>query len=107
MEDVRLGGVAAFSIVGFGDEELAIMVVETKLRDKQLRDRLAQRIGELMQKHFGINTIIDMVKPGSLPRTTSGKLSRFQSREAYLKRNECHGLNLPVGSGLLRSSNAA
>ena len=107
VEDVRLGGVAAFSIVGFGDEELAIMVVETKLRDKQLRDRLAHRIGELMQKHFGINTTIDIVKPGSLPRTTSGKLSRFQSREAYLKRNECHGLNLPVGSGLFRSSNAA
>jgi len=86
VEGVRLGGVAAFSIIDAGDGELAIMVVETKLRNKQLRDRLADRISELMHQHFGINVIIDTVRPGSLPRTTSGKLSRFQSREAYLKR---------------------
>jgi fatty-acyl-CoA synthase len=96
MEDVRLGGVAAFSIVGSGDEEQAVMVVETKLRNKQLRNRLAGRISELMHNHFGINVTIDMVKSGSLPRTTSGKLSRFQSREAYLKRQESHGVKSRV-----------
>ena len=107
MEGVRLGGVAAFSIIGSGDEEQAIMVVETKLRTQQLRDRLAGSISALMNKHFGINVTIDMVKPGSLPRTTSGKLSRFQSREAYLKRQESHGLKFPFSEGLLRSLNAA
>jgi len=94
MENVRLGGVAAFSIIGSADEEQAVMVVETKLRDKQLRDRLAKKISELINTHFGINVTIDMVKPGSLPRTTSGKLSRFQSREAFLKRHGNHGLKL-------------
>jgi len=107
MQEVRLGGVAAFSITGFGGEELAIMVVETKLRDKQLRDPLAGRISALIHKHFGINVIIDLVKSGSLPRTTSGKLSRFQSREAYLNRYKSQDRELPITTGLLRSSNAA
>ncbi len=107
IEGVRPGGVAAFSIAGFEDEELAVMVVETKLRDKPSRIRLADQIGELMHKHFGINAIIDMVKPGSLPRTTSGKLSRFQSREAYLERHKNPGMKLPFTAEMLRSSNAA
>jgi len=107
IDEVRLGGVAAFSIVATGDEEQSVMVVETKLRNKQLRNRLADRISELMNQHFGINVIIDMVRPGSLPRTTSGKLSRFKSREAYLKRHENHGLKLPLTTEMLPSSNAA
>ena len=107
MEDVRLGGVAAFSIIASGDEELAIMVVETKLRNQQLRERLADRISALMHKHFGINVTIDMVRPGSLPRTTSGKLSRYQSREAYLKRLKERGLKLPLATGVMSHANAA
>ncbi len=37
VEGVRLGGVAAFSIAGFADEELAVMVVETKEREDSAR----------------------------------------------------------------------
>jgi len=95
VENVRLGGVAAFSICGFGDEELAVMVVETKERDPDIRKKLAQSITELMHEHFGINVIIDLVRPGTLPRTSSGKLSRFQSREAFLKRRPKPTLRLP------------
>ena len=64
------------------------MVVENRLRESHLRESLAGQLSALVRKHFGINVKIDMVKPGSLPRTTSGKLSRFQSREAYLEREK-------------------
>ena len=86
LDGVRLGGVAAFSVTGFSEEELAVLVVETKQRDQELRDQLSHRITELMHEHFGINVIIDLVRPGTLPRTSSGKLSRFQSRQGYLDR---------------------
>lgn len=95
VEGVRLGGVAAFSVAGFGEEELAVMVVETKERENSARHRLSQGITELMHEHFGINVIIDLVRPGTLPRTSSGKLSRFQSREAYLERQPAPALRLP------------
>ena len=50
--------------------------------------KLKQQISELIHMHFGINVIIDLVRSGSLPRTTSGKLSRFQSRHDYLERQK-------------------
>ena len=48
-----------------------------------------------MHEHFGINVIIDLVRPGTLPRTSSGKLSRFQSKQAFLERQQCASLQLP------------
>lgn len=95
LDGVRLGGVAAFSVSGFAEEELAVMVIETKERDSARRDVLAHEITELMHEHFGINVIIDLVKPGTLPKTSSGKLSRFQSRQAFLDRREHPALELP------------
>jgi len=88
VEGVRLGGVAAFSVLGFDREEVTVMVVETRLRDADKRRQLKQQISELVHMHFGVNVIIDLVKSGSLPRTTSGKLSRFQSRHDYLERQK-------------------
>ena len=85
---MRLGGVAAFSVLGFDREEVTVMVVETRLRDTDKRRQLKQQISELIHMHFGVNVIIDLVKSGSLPRTTSGKLSRFQSRHDYLERQK-------------------
>jgi fatty-acyl-CoA synthase len=104
VDNVRLGGVAAFSISGFGDDELAVMVVETKERDGEARYRLTHSITELMHEHFGINVIIDLVRPGTLPRTSSGKLSRFQSREAFLERQPTPALNLPGALGNVRKT---
>jgi acyl-coenzyme A synthetase/AMP-(fatty) acid ligase len=49
----------------------------------------------LVHEHFGVNVIIDLVKPGTLPKTSSGKLSRFQSRQAFLERHSNPTLELP------------
>jgi fatty-acyl-CoA synthase len=95
LDGIRLGGVAAFSVAGFGEEELAVLVVETRERDPEIRDKLTHRITRLMHEHFGINVIIDLVRPGTLPRTSSGKLSRFQSRQGYLERQVKPALHLP------------
>ena len=86
VEEVRAGGVAAFAVDGPDGREQAVMVVETRLRDCAARQRLEQGIRRLMNMHFGINVTVDLVRPGSLPRTTSGKLARFQSRHDYLGR---------------------
>jgi fatty-acyl-CoA synthase len=88
VEGVRLGGVAAFSVVGSDRQENTVMVVETRLRDSSQREKLKQQISELIHMNFGVNIIIDLVRSGSLPRTTSGKLSRFQSRHDYLERQK-------------------
>ncbi len=92
IEGVRPGRVAAFSVAGFGKEDVTVLVVETRLRDPDRCDKLTQQISKLIHTHFGINVIIDLVKSGSLPRTTSGKLSRFRSRDDYLERQRSAAL---------------
>ncbi len=86
LDEVRLGGVAAFAISREADEDQAIVVVETRDADFERREQLTHAIWSLMHEHFGINVIVDLVKPGTLPRTSSGKLSRSLSRQGYFER---------------------
>ena len=83
---VKLGGVAAFSVSADGDEEQAVLVVETKERDLQKRQHIIEDINRSIHAHFGINVLIDLTPRGTLPRTSSGKLSRSQSKQDYLAR---------------------
>ncbi|MBT8068946.1 MAG: fatty acyl-AMP ligase [Gammaproteobacteria bacterium] len=101
IDGVRLGGVAAFSVAESDAEEMAVMVVETRLRDEVKRNKLKQQISELIHVHFGINVIIDLVRSGSLPRTTSGKLSRFQSRHDYLERRDAEAARQELDDEIL------
>jgi len=83
---VKLGGVAAFSVSLDSDEEQAVMVVETKERDADKRLHIIEDISRSIHAHFGINVRIDLTPRGTLPRTSSGKLSRSQSKQDYLAR---------------------
>lgn len=83
---VKLGGVAAFSVTADGQEEQAILVVETKERDLQRRQHIIADISRSIHAHFGINVLLDLAPRGTLPRTSSGKLSRSQSKQDYLAR---------------------
>ena len=83
---VKLGGVAAFSVSADGEEEQAVLVVETKERDLQNRQHIVEDISRSIHAHFGINVLIDLTPRGTLPRTSSGKLSRSQSKQDYLAR---------------------
>jgi len=86
LDEVRLGGVAAFAVPQEDGEDQAVLVVETRDRDASSREQLIHAIWALMHENFGINVLIDLVKPGTLPRTSSGKLSRSQSRKGYFER---------------------
>ena len=83
---VKLGGVAAFSISSSDREEQAVLVVETKERDANSRLHIIEEISRSIHAHFGINVVIDLTPRGTLPRTSSGKLSRSQSKQDYLAR---------------------
>ncbi len=83
---VKLGGVAAFSVSAQGHGEQAVLVVETKERDVANRRQIVEEINSSIHAHFGINVLIDLAPRGTLPRTSSGKLSRSQSKQDYLAR---------------------
>jgi fatty-acyl-CoA synthase len=62
------------------------LVVETKQKDVDNRLHIVEDISRSIHAHFGINVRIDLTPRGTLPRTSSGKLSRSQSKQDYLAR---------------------
>ena len=87
---VKLGGVAAFSVNSGGDGEQAVLVVENRERKSIGRQHIVEEISRSIHAHFGINVVIDLTPRGTLPRTSSGKLSRSQSKQDYLARRTLH-----------------
>jgi fatty-acyl-CoA synthase len=89
---VRLGGVAAFSLHGEDGQEQAVLVVETREKDAAAREQIVAGISRTIHEHFGINVLIELAPRGTLPRTSSGKLYRSQSRQEYLARQTLKGV---------------
>ena len=89
---VKLGGVAAFSISNNYKEEQAVLVVETREKDTDNRQHIVEEISRSIHAHFGINVLIDLTPRGTLPRTSSGKLSRSQSKQDFLARKTLLGV---------------
>jgi fatty-acyl-CoA synthase len=79
---------AAFSVSGPGGEEMAAMVVQCRLSDPARRAALVERLQTAILEEIGIRCLIELVPPHTLPRTSSGKLSRAGARAGFLKRLE-------------------
>jgi len=61
-------------------------MVQCRESDQQKRSDLRERLHSLIREEFGIDCLIELVPRNTLPRTTSGKLSRSGARKEYLKR---------------------
>jgi len=80
----KAGDIAAFSITTPGGEETPAVLVQCRTSDDSERGRLRDVIRERVRAITGINCVIELVPPRSLPRTSSGKLSRAKARNLYL-----------------------
>jgi fatty-acyl-CoA synthase len=80
----KAGDIAAFSITTPGGEETPAVLVQCRTSDSDERGRLRDAIRERVRAITGINCVIELVPPRSLPRTSSGKLSRAKARNLYL-----------------------
>ena len=81
IEGVRAGNVIAFGIQGYRREGL-VVVAETKLTDASaIRESVAARIRDVVG--MSADEVV-LVSPGTLPKTSSGKLQRSLCRDRYL-----------------------
>ncbi len=88
---VRLGAISAFSVTRPTEEELAVLVVESRNAKPDLTDALASAV----KAAFGINCFIELAPPRTLPRTSSGKLSRTRAKSYFLKRTNWDAKGMP------------
>ena len=80
----KSGDIAAFAITGPSGEETPAVLVHCRVSDPEERGRLRDDIRERVHAITGISPIVELVPPRTLPRTSSGKLSRTKARSLYL-----------------------
>ncbi len=80
----KQGDIAAFSITTAGGEEAPAVLVHCRVSDNVERAKLREDIRERVRSITGMNCVVELVPPRSLPRTSSGKLSRSKARTLYL-----------------------
>ena len=85
--EVRPEDASAFSIPGEDGSEVAVLVVQCREQNALRQADLVERLKHRIQSEFGIACLIELVPLHTLPRTSSGKLSRSGARLDFLKRN--------------------
>ena len=80
----KSGDIAAFAITGPSGEETPAVLVHCRVSDPEERGRLRDDIRERVRAITGIMPVVELVPPRTLPRTSSGKLSRTKARNLYL-----------------------
>jgi fatty-acyl-CoA synthase len=80
----KAGDIAAFGITTDTGEEVPAVLVQCRLSDPAERARLKQDVIAKVNQLTGMTCLVELVPPRSLPRTSSGKLSRSKARQLYL-----------------------
>ena len=81
LDGVRAGNVIAFGVEGRAGKEELVVVAETREEDViDLRSQVAERV----RTTVGVPAKdVVLVEPGTVPKTSSGKLQRAMCREQY------------------------
>jgi fatty-acyl-CoA synthase len=78
------GDIAAFAIEMENGEEAPAVLVHCKVSDPAERVKLRDQIADKVRSVTGMSCIVELVPPRTLPRTSSGKLSRAKAKKLYL-----------------------
>jgi fatty-acyl-CoA synthase len=95
--ELRSQDASAFGVPGANGTETAVVVVQCNTDDVAIRTALVQRVRREIFEALAIDCIIELVPRHTLPRTSSGKLSRSATRSGYLERQAL--MQVPLASG--------
>ena len=83
---VRPGDALAFSVPGLDGNNRAVLLIQCRQPDRTAGTDLVSQVQRIIYQKFRIECTIELVPRHTLPRTTSGKLSRTLARKNYLNR---------------------
>ncbi len=82
IDGIRAGNVIAFGVPGRNGKEKVVVVAETRAED---HDRIRNEVSEQSVAAVGVPASeIALVRPSSLPKTSSGKLQRALCRQQFM-----------------------
>jgi fatty-acyl-CoA synthase len=85
-DGIRKGCIVAFGLMdeAAGTEKL-VVVAETRERNAARRSALASAVTDLVSRGLGLPPDrVELIPPGSIPKTSSGKLRREETKQLYL-----------------------
>ncbi len=88
MDEIRMGESSAFDIETDDEQQIVVLVVECRLTESTARQSLIKQLQRKVYEGFGIYCYVDLVAPHTLPRTSSGKLSRVAARKGFIERTD-------------------
>ena len=104
--EVRAGDAVAFSAPNSKGEELCVLLVQCRQRDPGMRNNLVRRLTALVRMEMSLDCYVELVPTHSLPKTSSGKLSRAKARLDFINNNDIDKLNAAAAEVLLRVASA-
>lgn len=93
--EVRPGDALAFGVPGPDGGDLTVIVVQCRETDDARRADLIARIRSQVQAEIGVDCIVELVPLHTLPRTSSGKLSRSKARQNFIATHDFTHLHAP------------
>ncbi len=84
VDEVKPRDSAAFAISDADGGEQAVLLIQCRISEDQARRRVRSEVQAAARRRAGIDCSVVLIPPGSLPFTTSGKLSRSKARQNYL-----------------------
>ena len=85
-EEIRARESSAFGIIDANGRPAVVLVVECRISSTENRQSLTNRLQRLVYAAFGVHCLVELVPPHTLPRTSSGKLSRAAARQGFKER---------------------
>lgn len=100
--EVRIGDALAFSVPAPSGEEVCVLVVQCRESDPDKRTDLIDRLVRLVRMELGIDCYVELVPLHTLPRTSSGKLSRSKARQNFIEHQDLSVLDSIGGQSEVR-----
>ncbi|MFT4613043.1 MAG: fatty-acyl-CoA synthase [Bacteroidia bacterium] len=104
--EVRSGDAVAFSAPDNEGEEMCVLMVQCRERDPQKRNNLIRRLTALVRMEMSLDCYVMLVPNRSLPRTSSGKLSRAKARLDFINAHNMEELGAAAEEVRLRVASA-
>lgn len=84
--EIRTRETSAFAVTDAKGVSTVALVIECRLSSVQERQALIGRLQRLVYTAFGVHCLVELVPPHTLPRTSSGKLSRAAACKGFMER---------------------
>jgi fatty-acyl-CoA synthase len=84
VEPLKSGDVAAFAVEGEDGDDDVVVLVQCRLTEVVEIEKLRREVSSVVHQSAGVECLVVLVPPRSLPFTSSGKLSRAGAKQKFM-----------------------